>query len=431
VQVQPFEVIHYPFEAELLRKVVCPPYDKFTNDQITAFRRLDGRNFVWAILGETLEDHRYYQEAAERLRNWTRDGLLRKESEKGFLVYRQRYTSPLTGTELTRSGFMGLLSLPERSEKAVLPHERTFSEHKKDRLSLYRAVRGTPEAIFVLYSDPEGKTTSLLRETPATVAFEDFNGHSNELALLASPAAIAAIRAVVEPQRLLMADGHHRFETGQDYRDECRQADPGARGPQPYDFILVYFTPLEDSGLVVLPTHRPVKGVAAENIRSFIERASDFFEVEDSQRPVDPRNLQESALQVHENYPDRETFGLVTQDRILFLHLRDREKLKSLLPPSVGLPLRDLPVVWLHSILLERFLEIGQEEGAPDRVAYVRTGEDVYNALHQGGYDVAFLLRGTRPEEVQKVAESGERMPQKSTDFFPKILSGLAVYLHP
>jgi uncharacterized protein (DUF1015 family) len=331
---------------------------------------------------------------------------------------------------MTRSGFYGLLKLPEREENAVLPHERTFSEHKADRLKLYQAVRGTPEGIFVLYSDPEGAVDLLLREAAASVAFEDFHGHQNEICLVRSPETIGAIRKVVEAHKLLIADGHHRFETGQDYRDACRAANPDATGPQPYDYILVYFTAIEDPGLVVLPTHRPVRGVSAGDLEVFLDHACDFFDIEEVEGEVRAEAIGKAALQIDDGYPDRETFGLVSRDRIRFLHLRDREKLKTLLPPTVAPSLRDLPVVWLHGVLMERFLSISQEDGAPDRVAYVRTGEEVYSSLH-GGYDVVFLLRGTRPGEVRRAAESGERMPQKSTDFYPKVLSGLAVYLHP
>ena len=430
MEIQPFELIHYPFYKNLLERVVCPPYDKFSNPQITDFRNRDEHNFVWAILGETLEDHGYHYSAAETLRGWLEEGILEKEPEKNFLVYRQRYTSPLNGQVLTRSGFYGLLKLPEREEKAVLPHERTFSEHKADRLKLYHAVRGTPEGIFVLFSDPEYEVAPLLREAEPAVVFEDFNGHQNELCLVNSLETIAAIREVVEAQKLLIADGHHRFETGQDYRDACRAANPDATGAQSYDYILVYFAALEDPGLVILPTHRPVRGVSAGDLETFLDHARDFFEIEEVEGEVRAEAIGKAALQINDAYPDRETVGLVSREKIRFFHLRDREKLKTLLPPALAPSLRDLPVVWLHQVLMEKFLSISQEDGAPDRVAYVRTGEEVYSSL-QSGYDIAFLLRGTRPEEVKRAAESGERMPQKSTDFYPKVLSGLAVYLHP
>ena len=311
-----------------------------------------------------------------------------------------------------------------------MPHERTFSEHKADRLKLYREVAGTPEPIFVLCSDPSGEFGAILSAVEAEVAFEDFIGHRNELAVVRSGETIEAIRRIVEPQQLLIADGHHRFETGQNYRDERRTADPNAHGPQPYDFILVYFAAIEDPGLVILPTHRAVKEVSDCRLSVLLDHAKEFFEIEETEAAVTPETLREAILQTHNQGKEREVFGLATRDRILFLRLRDREKLKTLLPPEIAAPLRDLPVVWLHRVLLEEFLDVVQEEGAPDRVAYVRTGEEVHDLLFKKGYNAAFLLRGTRPEEVRSVAQSGERMPQKSTDFYPKILSGLAVYLH-
>jgi uncharacterized protein (DUF1015 family) len=430
MEIRPFEIVHYPLEKNLLERVVCPPYDKFTNEEIAAFREKDPYNFVWTILGDTLENHSYHEEAAKTLRDWVKDNVLVREPKDKFLVYRQKYTSPLSGDEMTRSGFYGLLRLPERDEKAVLPHERTFSEHKADRLSLYQEVRGTPEGIFVLYSDPDGKVRRVLEAAKAEVDFQDFNDQGNELSFLEEEEAIRTVRSVVEPQTLLIADGHHRFETGQNYRDECRAANPEAAGAQPWDYILVYFAALEDPGLVILPTHRVLKEVSRDDLEKFLNRARDFFDIEEQDPPVDPQAIQGSILEVHSGDRTKESFGLVTRDKIRILRLRDPGKLKTLLPGTVAPALRDLPVVWLHQVILEQLLAVRLEDSAPDRIAYVRTGKEVYDRL-AGGYDLAFLLRGTHPEEVRKAAESGERMPQKSTDFYPKILSGLAAYLHP
>ncbi|NUN95557.1 MAG: DUF1015 domain-containing protein [Candidatus Omnitrophica bacterium] len=431
MEIRPFQVIHYPFESALLSQVVCPPYDRVTDELIAELRARHPQNFVRAVIGTSLADHKYHDKAASTLRGWLAEGVLKEEEREKVLVYRQRYTCPLTGQNRRRSGFFALLRLPERDKEEVLPHERTFSEHKADRLLLYRAVRGTPEPIFVLYSDPSGKVLQELEQTPTQVEFTDLHEHRNELALLDSPEAVRVLKEVVESQKLLIADGHHRFETGQNYRDECRAANPGDPTPQASDYILVYFTAIEDPGLVILPTHRLVKGVTQSDIESFLSRAKDFFEVEEFPGMVTPDTLTEGAMALAGAKEGREALAFVTRHSIRLLHLRDREKLKSLLPPEVAEPLRDLPVVWLHQVLLGKLLGIRQEEGAPDRIAYVRTGEEVAGGLSEGGYDVAFLLRGTLPEEVKRVAESGHRMPQKSTDFFPKVLSGVAAYLHP
>jgi uncharacterized protein (DUF1015 family) len=430
MEIRPFQVIHYPFDAKLLTHVVCPPYDKVTDQDIAHYRSRHPHNFVHAIIGNSLSDHSYYKEAAKTLHDWVQEGVLARESAEKILVYRQSYDSPLTGEKLTRTGFFALLRLPERGGNEVLPHERTFSEHKADRLKLYRAVRGNPEAIFVLYSDPTDEVLKRLSSASFGVSFPDPHGHQNEIGLLDSPEAVGAIRGIVESQKLLIADGHHRFETGQNYRDECRAANPGSSGPQPYEYILVYFTALEDPGLVILPTHRLIKGVSKAQLEEFIKRASDFFEIQPSKDPVNPEGIAETAIRLSKLKPNEEAFALATGEGIHWLRLRDREKLKTLLPPEIAEPLRDLPVVWLHRTFLDRFLSVSQEEGAPDRLGYVRTVEEVFNGLKDGGYDACFLLRGTRPEEVKQVAQTGHRMPQKSTDFFPKVLSGIAAYLY-
>lgn len=431
MQIEAFPVIHYPLKSDLLERVVCPPYDKFTNEQIRAFRERDPHNFVWAILGESLEDHGYHREAAERLRSWLKERVVVREEKPKILVYRQTFKSPLTGEERTRTGFYALLQLPDPKENAVLPHERTFSEHKADRLKLYTEVRGTPESIFVLFSDPNGEIGECFASVAADVTFEDFQGHENEVALVDDPKILETIQRVVGSQKLLIADGHHRYETGQNFQAQCRAAHPEATGPQPWDYILVYFTALEDPGVEILPTHRLVKEVSAEAIESFLAHARDFFDIEESDEEVTGESIHEKAIEIHQGENEGETLGLVTRDRIYTMRLRDAEKLKSLLAPDVADSIRDLPVVWIHRIFFDQLLKVSQEEGAPDRIAYVRTGQEIQAGLGRLGYDVAFLLRGTHPDEVRKAAEAGVRMPQKSTDFFPKILSGLAAYLHP
>lgn len=150
MEIRPFQVIHYPFESALLSQVVCPPYDRVTDELIAELRARHPQNFVRAVIGTSLADHKYHDKAASTLRGWLAEGVLKEEEREKVLVYRQRYTCPLTGQNRRRSGFFALLRLPERDKEEVLPHERTFSEHKADRLLLYRAVRGTPEPIFVL-----------------------------------------------------------------------------------------------------------------------------------------------------------------------------------------------------------------------------------------------------------------------------------------
>ncbi|MCA9431532.1 MAG: DUF1015 domain-containing protein, partial [Candidatus Omnitrophica bacterium] len=391
----------------------------------------DPHNYVWAILGESLQDHNYYSEAAKRLRAWVAEGVLLQEDTPKVLVYRQTYKSPLTGEEKTRTGFYALLKLPDPGDNAVLPHERTFSEHKADRLKLYSEVRGTPEAIFVLYSDPKGELGEMFNDLSPDVTFPDFHGHENDVALVSDPKIMEAIKRIVSPQKLLIADGHHRYETGQNYQAQCKAANPDAEGPQPYDYILVYFAALEDPGVEILPTHRMVKGVSEEEIEKFLKHAGDFFDIEESDEDVSAESIHDKAIEIHQDESDAEVMGFVTRDKIYTLKLRDKEKLQSLLSPDVEDSIRNLPVVWLHRIFFDQLLGVTLEEGAPDRIAYVRTGSEIQAGLSRLGYDVAFILRGTHPDEVKTAAQAGVRMPQKSTDFYPKILSGLAAYLHP
>jgi uncharacterized protein (DUF1015 family) len=439
MEIRPYPSIHYPFDSQLLSKVVCPPYDKVDNEQIKACRASHPHNFIHVIIGGTLEDHAYYESAAKILREWTKTGILVEEKDASFLVYRQTFeVSQLVGDKqpqsscvITRTGFFALLRLPERDEKTVLPHERTFAEHKADRLQLYRATRGTPEPIFVLYQDSTLSVHRILTSAAPEVTFADLHEHTNQLGFIRDPIQIQQIRDAIETQHLLIADGHHRFETGQNYRDECRQAFPHLTSPQPWDYILVYLTALEDPGLVILPTHRLVKGITSPQVEKLLIHLQDLGQVEQVGQAPTEATLQALASQVEEMSLEQETIGIVTREGLWTCTFQNEGKLKALLPREVTGPLLELPIVWLHRILLDQFLALQQEEGAPERIIYVRTPAEVYQKLMKGDCELAFILRGTRPVEVSRVAEAGYRMPQKSTDFFPKVLSGVTTYLHP
>jgi uncharacterized protein (DUF1015 family) len=430
VEIRPYPIIHYPFEEKLLSQVVCPPYDKVSDEMISSFRATHPHNFIHAILGKTLHDPDYYPEATATIRRWVKEGVLVSESEDQILILRQKFRSPLDGEMCHRAGFFALLRLPERDRQEVLPHERTFADHKADRLKLYQTLQGNPEAIFILYSDPDSVTDSILRSVPAEVTFRDYIENENELCRLQDPEVIAQLRAIVESRHLLIADGHHRFETGMDYRDEMRSRHPEATGPQPYDYILVYFTPMESPGLVILPTHRLVRNLSEQTLARFLEKATPYFEIKSLPLAVNAESIRKLLSAVHHTDSGHDSIGLVTREHRYELVVKDRAALESLLPADMEQCLKGLPVVWLHRILFDQWLSLHQEEGAPQQVEFAQTVVDVSSGLFERGFDAGFLLRGTRPDEVRLVAESGCRMPQKSTDFYPKILSGLTLYLH-
>jgi uncharacterized protein (DUF1015 family) len=407
-----------------LEALVAPPYDVIPPDEQAELYDRHPSNVVRLILGR--EEDKYVR-AGALFRQWLSDGTLVTDAEPCVYAYRQSFQDPLTGqTAPERIGLVCLLKLEEYGSGAVLPHENTLTGAKADRLSLLRATGAQFESIYGLYSDPDGAVQSFLSEyddrEPVLEHVDDFIGSSHAVERINDPSAIMVLRELLKDKPVFIADGHHRYETALNYRREVRAAHPEWEGIAiAADYILITLTAFEDEGLLVLPTHRLVRDVDPDRISRLPEALASEFVVTPATAASLEADIEEASRQ------GRIAFGLVFPQGSFLATLNvSPGALVSLVPGPQTDAVKRLPVTLLHSLILDRQLGIGAAAlAAATQVSYTRDAADAVLRVVSGEYQAAFLLPRPSVQDVRDVSLAGDTMPQKSTFFFPKLLSGL------
>jgi uncharacterized protein (DUF1015 family) len=422
-EIQPLRALHYdPAVAGSLADVTAPPYDVIDPVQRAELLARSPYNIVAIDLPEGEPDR--YASAANLLETWQLQGALVRDSEPAIWAHTQDYTGP-DGRRLTRRGFYCRVRIEEYGPGRVRPHERTHPGPKEDRLALTRATRANVSPIFSLYSDPTQAAWTALEPTTAQAPWgevTDAESTTHRLWRVSDPGAIAAVQAATRDVELLIADGHHRYETMQAYAREV-----GGEGEHRY--ILMCLVALEDPGLTVFPTHRLIGNLDDDRRRAVnaaLERDFEVTEVavEQIAPPIgdqgSPIGQQSSAaltpLQL--GYIDRD-------GRALRLTLRDQAIADAALPGRSE-AYRRLDTGVLEALLLKGALGLSDEDISHlNGLFYARSTEEALQLVRTGAYDAAFFMRPTPVEQVRDVAAAGENMPPKSTFFYPKLLTGL------
>jgi uncharacterized protein (DUF1015 family) len=428
-EIIPFKALRYDSRQVKLEDVLTQPYDKITPEMQAKYYERSPHNLVRIILGKPGEtdtaSFNVYTRAAEYLHDWRSAGLLKQDSTPAIFVYSQTFIVPGTRDAAERRGLIALGRLHDYSDGVVFRHEQTLSKPRQDRLNLLRATRAHFGQIFMLYSDPQGEIESLLqtttKEEPESSVLDEYET-LHRLWRIDDPALIAAVQQKMHSKKLLIADGHHRYETALAYRDE-RRAESSAGPNAPYEYVMMTLVSMESPGLVILPTHRIVHGLPAFDRENMLEHAARFFDID----RIDLRTESRSATTLlGEAGAHCTAFVAVTRQGPYLMRAKKtpvREALSEL--PAQQ---RELDVVQLHRILLERILGISEE--AIRNQEHVRYERDAFQAISwvRQGANVAFLMNAARIEQVRDIAFAGEVLPQKSTDFYPKLLSGLTIY---
>jgi len=403
----PFQPYRYTAEAGALQNLVTQPYDKISPEMRQRYLQASPYNLVRIILGERHESDsasdNVYTRAAHHLEDWTAQGILARDPKPALFAYFQEFTMPDSGERLVRKGFIGLGAVEEYSAGVVYRHEQTLSGPKKDRLELLRHTHAHFGQLFMLYPDPAGEIDRLLDEAaqaPPTGDVTDEYGARHSFWKIADAGRIARIRQLMADKKLLIADGHHRYETALAFHHE----NPNLAGA---DRVMMTFVNMHSPGLKILATHRLVSGVAGFDAGEFIRQAAAGFEV--AQIPG-----AEALQRAWTDSPGRTIIGAAMGTRLYQIEARD----------SAG----HLDVRVLHERLL-RLLGIGEEAVREEKnLRYVRGLDAALEAARSGAAQVAFLLKPVSVEEVARISFGGGVMPQKSTDFYPKLLSGLTIY---
>jgi uncharacterized protein (DUF1015 family) len=417
-EILPFRgVLYDPSRAGPIENLIAPPYDVISPSERSSLATLSPYNFVRLILPDGEGDEKYAR-AANLLAEWQREGILRRDEKPALYRYHQIFSA--LGQSYTRKGFIGRIRLHAYEERVVLPHERTMSGPKLDRLKLKRAARTHLSQVLSVYSDPDGAVDAAFAQIDATrpdLEARGDDGVVHRLFRLTDPAAHARVGAALKDKRVYIADGHHRYETMLALREELR---PLARSPRSsVEYGSMFLTRMEDPGLLILPTHRVVHGVQGFDAARFLERVREQFDIE---------QLSGSASELRERLAakgrDRTAFVVALKDRRILLALRPGAEVAVPGP----LPLRTVDVAVLHALVLEQIL--GIDRAAQEKQTNLRYVKDFDAALAEearADVQAVFLVNPTRVEQLQAVADAGEVMPQKSTYFFPKLASGLVL----
>jgi len=443
--IQPFRALRYDPSRVSPADVVTQPYDKITPALQDRYYAASPHNLVRIILGRhSATDNpanNVYSRAASHFRDWRQQGVLRQDSQPSLYVYSQRFTVPggVKGSsprELERRGFIALGRIEDYSAGVVFRHEQTLAKPKADRLDLLRATRAHFGQIFMLYED-SGQIESLFTTTadPA-IAVTDEYGVLHRVWPVSDLGVVASVRSAMADKKLIIADGHHRYETALNYRNECREnqqrgADSSrpnsAPSDSPYEFMMMTFVNMNSPAVLILPTHRVVHGLSSFAEEAFRSAARAFFDIDEIHSSLDSAHA--TAI-LREAGRAGNAILAVTANRAFLLH-HPNPKAAEIFN---GLSLRQqaLDVVQLHKCLLENVLHLSEESiRNQQNLSYIRDpGEALSLVRGSSGTpaNVAFLMNPCPMTHLRNVAFAGEVMPQKSTDFYPKLLSGLTIY---
>jgi uncharacterized protein (DUF1015 family) len=441
-QVYPFRAFRYNPARAPFERVLTQPYDKISPAMQDKYYEADRHNLITvekgrAYPGDSLQNN-VYTRAAGALQEWTNHQIVVQDPEPSFYCYTQEFTVPGRDERGTRRGFIGAGRLEEYSANVVFRHEHTLSGPKADRLELLRHTKTHTGQLFLLYADAERRIDKILLEAESSAApateMRDEYGVIHRLWVIADPERVAAIQKLMQEQKLVIADGHHRYETALNYRNECRtragRIDPEA----PYERAMMTFVNTKSEGLLILPGHRVAAHVhdfSWSGVRRYLEpwfTAEEFSFSGSGERTEAKRKLLEKlatarekrAIGVYPSETEKRAFYLLT--------LREGVNLAQLLP-NVSPLQRELDVVLLHEGILEPALGITPQAVTTEaNLTYEREAVAALDAVDSGRAQIAFLLNACDVDQVMKIATAGEVMPQKSTDFYPKLMSGITMY---
>jgi len=437
--IHPFRAFRFrPEQAGVgLQALVTQPYDKITPAMQERYYQLSPHNLIPLEKGKPQpgdNGENVYTRAARWLEATVAAGALAPEAEPTIYPYFQEYTIPEKKERWVRKGFVALGRIEDYSAEVVFRHELTLAGPKKDRLELLRHTRAHTGQLFMIFSDPAGQVDRLLDQVARARAPQEITdeyGDIHRLWVVTEPETVRRFQELLADKKLIIADGHHRYETALAYRDECRarlgRVDPEAA----HEKVMMTFVNLEQSGVTILPTHRVVANLPGFDFNTFRGKASALFDWYAYPRNASGKGGAIRLLRdLAERGAQRPSFGICAAGEpalYLFLLKVNVDLAKEL--PQVGARQRQLDLVVLHRLLLERCLGLTEESVRQEKnLHYLREWKEAVALVDRGEAPVAFLVNPVRIQQVRDIALAGETLPQKSTDFYPKLLSGITIY---
>jgi uncharacterized protein (DUF1015 family) len=415
VDIRPFKAIHYTEKAGDPRDLITLPYDKIDSAMQKDYYNRSPYNYCRLILPVEVDK---YEIARQRILQWTNERILHKDDQPAIFVFRQEFK--LSGRNCVRTGLIGALRLYSYVENMVFPHEVTYPEPKADRLSMLKTVQKDLEPVFLIYSDPEKTTTdffSNIAKTKPTVEVVDSYGIKHVLWKITDSRKIEFLEKEMQNKKLVITDGHHRYESAIAYRDDKRRKEEWTQ-ESAFNFHMCYVVPIQDEGLVALPTHRLLKRFKLS--QEALQRLTQFFNVAEIIPTVEATesylndHIQEHAVCI---YDGLKAYGLI---------LKEEKKIADAVDAGCPEEVCLLDVVVLRDLIFKHVIKTGEMK-MDENILYAESTKSAFEKVKSGEAGLAFLVNPIDPKVVWEIAQKHWRLPEKSTNFYPKPVSGLVM----
>lgn len=419
-EIKAFKALVYNQEKiKDMSKVVCPPYDVISSSQQDFLMALDEHNLIHILLSKESAGEDKYKKAGEDFNRWIKDNVFCRDEAPAIYFYSQQYS--IKGEKKTRLGIIALLKLPEHGS-GVFKHEHTRSEPKEDRLKLTRQVKANLSPIFAIFPDKKRMiqfiNSKIAGKEKPFIDITDTEKVTHKLWRVDSPDIVALVEKNLRGENIFIADGHHRFEVACMYRDEMAREAGKLSGEEGFNYVLAYLTNTDSRGLTIMPINRFVKTTAGFDMERFIADLCEYFDVEQ----VKEKN--KFFLYLNKAGSSTHIIGMHNDSKFWLLRLKNVKLLEKLIPDK-NREYRSLDVAILNYIILKKIMGMDIED--KQNIVYSHDIQDLISMSERPGAGISFFLNPVKMEQIMAVALTGEKMPSKSTFFYPKVLSGLVI----
>ncbi|MDD5595604.1 MAG: DUF1015 domain-containing protein [Candidatus Omnitrophica bacterium] len=420
-KIAPFKALTFnPLKIKELSEVVCPPYDVISPARQDYFHNLNPHNFIHILLAKDIPGEDKYHSAAQSFREWLKDEILTQDKKETVYFYRQQYN--IKGEKRSRLGFIALLRLEDQNSR-VFGHEHTRLEPKEDRAKLIRQVKANLSPIFAIFADKKRLIRSLYQQhienSKPFIEIIDQEKVAHQLWRIDDPAILKRIQEKMEDENIFIADGHHRYEVACNYRDEMKKRSQNFNGEESFNYILTYFTNPHTPDLTIMPINRLVKTLAGFNFEKFTLALGEFFDLEEVRDKTRFFFLMQKAGSAEH------VIGMYRQKKFWLLRLKNVKILDKIINDKQK-EYRTLDVSIFNYIILKKLMGMDIED--KENVIFNHDAEELIEGADKSSSAIAFFLNPVKMEQIMSVALGGEKMPSKSTYFYPKVLSGLVIH---
>lgn len=421
-EIKPFRGVRFTKYAGDMDSLLCPPYDIINEQQRQEYLQKNPNNIVKIELPvpeEGVEDR--YAAAAKTLKNWMVNGVLERDPKPALYIYEEEYKTP-EGTIKKVRGITCLVKIEEFEKGVIMPHEFTLSKPKADRLNLIQATHANISTIYSLYTDKGRRTESKLELlTESEPDIEAVEGEcTHRLWVIDDEVDVAAICRDFEKRNLYIADGHHRYETSLKYRNMCRES--GAPEGSPCDYVMMLLVNMDEEEFTLFPTHRLIKNAGNFDVEGFLKGIAENFHIHEHHGVS---GIKPTLAEYYEQ-GKKVTAWYVGNDTWYLLRLRSASTAMESAMPDSSMALKNLDISILHQLIIDRVMHCNNE----DCVNYTRSFTEAIAAVDAGKYQCCFILNPTRIQDIKDIVDADEKMPQKSTYFYPKPTTGLVMNVY-